>query len=171
MNTTKERKWLLERDLWWKPLKWVKPLFGPVDCTLCFFKFIHSNTSPYTAYRPQICNHFSVWHTIGSFKKIFKWVWPCFFLFNFIDFTNTLTSGLPIVCIAKCYTCSHSLRKRFNLQMYREVYCLSTIFFLNQLFKLSTSQYIFTNDSTQSGGGKRGGGGHEQVTWAFMTLA
>lgn len=62
MNTTEQRKWLLEleRDLWWKPLKWVKFLFRTaVDCTLCFFLiyflFIHSNTSPYAAYQLQIC--------------------------------------------------------------------------------------------------------------------
>ena len=40
------------------------PVGPAVDCTLCFFffeKFIHSNTSPYATFSPQICNHFSVW--------------------------------------------------------------------------------------------------------------
>lgn len=159
MNTTKERKWLLERDLWWKPLKWVKPLFGPVDCTLCFLKFIHSNTSPYTAYRPQIC--ISVFDTRLDHLKISLNEFDLVFFF-----LTLLTSQIPSHLVYRSFVSQSvtvhlfTLRKRFNLQMYREVYCSSTIF-LNQLFKLSTSQYIFTNDSTQSGGGKRGGG-HER---------
>lgn len=73
-NSTSEyenntRKWLLRAwwDLWWKPLKWVKFLLGPLWTVHCaFFLFIHSNTSPYNT-SPHICNHFSVWHTILSF--------------------------------------------------------------------------------------------------------
>lgn len=63
---TKRRKWLLEleRDWWWKPLKWDKFRSGPDVVLLKKKKIIHSNTSPYTAYQPQSCNHFSVWHTV-----------------------------------------------------------------------------------------------------------
>lgn len=40
---TEQKKWLLEleRDLWWKPLKWVKFLLGPLWTVHCAF-FIHS---------------------------------------------------------------------------------------------------------------------------------
>lgn len=68
-------------------------------------------------------------------------------------FTLTKKEGLTFKCIGK--------------------FIVYLQFFLNQLFKLSTSQYTFTNKlNTQSGGGgEREEGGHEQVTRAFMTLA
>lgn len=118
-NSTSEyenntRKWLLRAwwDLWWKPLKWVKFLLGPLWTVHCaFFLFIHSNTSPYNT-SPHICNHFSVWHTILSFQDLINmapnFVYLSFSLFyDFFQFQTKFPQHIrsPIViCIAKCYS-------------------------------------------------------------------
>lgn len=131
-----------------------------VDCTLCFFflfflffffLFIHSNTSTYTAYRhsPAIISVFDT-QFILSLLRSYEHGSPSP-LVRFLSFSSfwtllnsNIASHIKITNFFSYrkvlqYMCSHSLRKRFNLQMYREVYCLSTSF--NQLFKLSTSQY------------------------------
>lgn len=112
-ENTEQRKWLLEleRDLWWKPLKWVKFLLGPpwtVHCAFFFFeKFIHSNTSPYAAFSPQICNHFSVWQLYHL--KILTWKPKLFFLefeLIWLYWIRQIPWHIwpPIVRIAKCYS-------------------------------------------------------------------
>lgn len=65
MKTTEQRKWLLEleRDLWWKPLKWVKFLFRTaVDCTLCFF--LKKNSFTVTLHHTLQTNHRSAFQCL-----------------------------------------------------------------------------------------------------------
>lgn len=124
MNRQNRETWLLElfeRDFVMEAPEVSQVPFGTaVDCTLCFFflkeikkkerKKNHSNTSPYNAYHHRCAFH-SVFETHLYLLKI-------------------ISSPSPeqIVCIAKCYSIyvhTHQ-EKRFNLQIYREVYYLST---------------------------------------------